>query len=118
AIRDEGQDVGAIINGIAATARGKIARINTDFLDVEISLNTSGAQTLAAIDAFTITGGGAKFNLGPNVDITNQVSVGISNVAARNLGSFINGHLDELGSSKAANMVDGDLEKAQRIVGD
>ena len=28
---------------------------------------------------FTITGGGAKFNLGPAVNITNQVSVGIQN---------------------------------------
>jgi len=116
AVRDSGQDVGAIINGISATAKGKVARINTDFLDVQVELNTSGAQTLHAIDAFTITGGGARFNLGPNVDITNQVSVGIGNVAARNLGSLTTGYLDQLGSSKAANVVDGDLSKAQDIV--
>jgi len=115
-IRDEGQDVGAIINGIAATANGRTAKINTDFLDVELTLNTSGATNLGAIDAFTITGGGAKFNLGPNVDIQNQVSVGIGNVAARNLGDAIDGFLDELGSSKAANVENGDLNKAQKIV--
>mgnify|MGYP001050336495 CR=1 FL=1 len=115
-VRDSGQDVGAIINGITATAKGKVARINTDFLDVKIELTTSGAQTLHAIDAFTITGGGAKFNLGPNVDIGNQVSIGIQNVAARNLGTLSTGYLDELGSSRAANVVDGDISKAQKIV--
>ncbi|MEM1211894.1 MAG: flagellin [Planctomycetota bacterium] len=117
-VRDEGQDVGAIINGIAATARGGTASINTDFLDVEINLNTSGSQSLQSLDAFTITGGGARFNLGPNVDIINQVSVGISNVASRNLGSLTNGFLDDLGSSRAANVEDGDLGQAQRIVND
>jgi len=118
AIRDEGQNVGAIINGIAATAEGTTARINTDFLDVELTLIASNAQNLGAIDAFTITGGGAKFNLGPNVDITNQVAVGIENVASRNLGSLANGHLDELGSSQGANVVNGDLAQAQKVVND
>ncbi|MEM6392562.1 MAG: flagellin [Planctomycetota bacterium] len=117
-VRDEGQDVGAIINGIAATARGGTASINTDFLDVEINLNTSGSQSLQSLDAFTITGGGARFNLGPNVDIINQVSVGIENVASRNLGSLTNGFLDDLGSSRSANVEDGDLGQAQSIVND
>lgn len=117
-IRDSGQDVGAVINGVAAVADGTTARINTDFLDVEIDLTTAGAQALGAIDALTITGGGAKFNLGPNVDIQNQVSLGIGNVAARNLGSLGTGFLDQLGSSKGNNVVDGDLGGAQNIVND
>lgn len=116
--RDDGQDVGAIINGIAATAEGRNARVVSDFLDVALDLSTAGAQTLGAIDALTITGGGAKFNLGPNVDIQNQVSIGIENVAARNLGSLANGFLDDLGSSKVANVVDGNLELGQKIVND
>ncbi|QDU72431.1 flagellin N-terminal helical domain-containing protein [Mucisphaera calidilacus] len=114
-VRDDGVDVGAIINGVQATSVGRVARINTDFLDVEIELSIGGTQNLGPIDAFTITGGGAKFNLGPNVDILNQVSVGIQNVAARNLGSLTTGFLDELGSSRSANLVDGNLEQAQKI---
>ena len=117
-IRDAGQDVGAVINGVSAVSDGKTARINTDFLDVEIELTTAGAQALGAIDALTITGGGAQFNLGPNVDILNQVSLGVSNVAARNLGSLTNGYLDQLSSSKGNNVVDGDLGGAQKIVND
>ncbi len=116
--RDDGQDVGAIINGVAATSEGKTARIVSDFLDVSLDLTTTGAQALGAIDAMTITGGGAKFNLGPNVDVQNQVSIGISNVAARNLGSLANGYLDDLGSSKTGNVVDGNLELGQKIVND
>ncbi|MEE9212107.1 MAG: flagellin, partial [Phycisphaeraceae bacterium] len=116
AVRDEGQDIGAIINGITAVAKGRTASIATDFLDVSVELNTSGAQTLATVDAFTITGGGAVFNLGPNVDITNQVSIGIANVAARNLGSIGTGFLDDLGAGKSANVVTGDLGSGQEIV--
>jgi flagellin len=118
AIRDAGQDVGAIINGIAAVSKGRVASITTDFLDLSLELTTSGAQNLSTLDAFTITGGGAVFNLGPNVDITNQVSIGISNVASRYLGSLTSGFLDELGAGRTANVVDGDLTAAQNIVND
>ncbi len=124
AVRDSGQDVGAIINGITATADGLKAQVNTDFLDVSLTLDGDDAaisRNPAAFTAFTIAGGGAKFNLGPAVNITNQVSVGIQNVAARNIGRFDdNGgnvyHLDDLGSGKDLNVVDGNLEKAQSVV--
>ncbi|MEM9752399.1 MAG: flagellin [Planctomycetota bacterium] len=117
-VRDEGQDVGAVINGVSATASGKTARIATDFLDVEIDLTTAGSQATGNINALTIQGGGATFNLGPNVDIGNQVSIGLGNVAVRNLGNETNGFLDSLGAGKGNNVVDGDLGAAQKIVND
>ena len=117
-IRDEGQDINATINGVAATTNGTTAKLSTDFLDVEIDLTTAGAQTLGSIDAATITGGGANFNLGPNVDIGNQVSIGIASVASRNLGGNENGFLSELGSGQDLNVVDGDLTEAQKVVND
>ena len=116
AVRDEGQDVGAIINGIVAATNGTTAKIATDFLDVQIELNSSGAQTLQTIDALTITGGGAVFNLGPNVDIINRASIGIESVASRNLGSYGTGYLNDLGSGKSSNLVDGNLTTGQNIV--
>ncbi len=117
-IRDAGQDVGAVINGVAATSDGKAARINTDFLDVEIELTNAGATTLGNINAVTISDGGAKFNLGPNVDILNQTSIGIGNVATRNLGTESNGFLSSLASGKTNNVKSGDLGAAQKIVND
>jgi flagellin len=120
AIRDSGQDIGAIINGIAATSDGTRASINTDFLDVSIELTAAGATALGALTAFHITGGGAKFNLGPSVNITNQVSIGIENVATRYLGRTADGtstyQLDDLGAGKGLNVVDGNIENAQKVI--
>ncbi|MEM8737073.1 MAG: flagellin [Planctomycetota bacterium] len=117
-VRDDGQDIGATINGTVATTDGANARISTDFLDVELDLTTAGAQTLGAVAAATITGGGAQFNLGPGVNIGNQVTVGIGSVASRNLGSQANGFLSELASGQDSNVTDGDLSAAQKIVDD
>jgi len=116
AIRDTGLDVTAIINANTATTRGTTARINTDFLDLSIDLTQAGAQVLTTIDAFTITGGGAKFMLGQDVDVSNQVSIGVENVAARNLGTTTLGFLDDLASGGGSNLVDGNLEAGQKII--
>jgi flagellin len=120
-IRDEGQDIGAIINGITARGNGKSASVNTDTLDMSFELTNDGAQALGAINLFTITGGGAKFNLGPNVDASNEVRLGIGNVAARKLGSAedsdgVRQYLSDLGSGKDINLIDGDLTLAQEVV--
>ncbi len=119
-IRDVGQDIGATINGIVATTDGKTAKIDTDFLNLEISLDTTNSQSLGAVgtgQTFSIAGGGATFQLGGNVDITSKVTLGVSEVAIRKLGSnAAGGFLDDLGSGKNFNVVDGDLTSAQKVV--
>ncbi|MEO0483628.1 MAG: flagellin [Planctomycetota bacterium] len=119
-IRDEGQDVGASVNGITATSSGRTVRVNSDFLNVEIDLTTAGAQTPDGIQAFSISGGGASFMLDGNVDIQGEVSLGIADVATRKIGRFNDGSstffLDDLGSGKGLNLIDGDLNKAQEVV--
>lgn len=119
-VKDEGQDLGAFINGVAANTSGKTARINTDFLDVEISLTTAASQAIANLDAFTIEGGGADFQLAGTVDIGGKVSLGLGNVAARELGNVTDSgttySLANLGAGGALNVVDGDLTVAQKAV--
>jgi flagellin len=119
-VTDKGQNMAATINGIQATAEGKTIRINTDFLDTEMTLSTSASQTLGTVGgsngAFTITGGGASFQLAGNVDIAGKVSLGIQDVAARKLGNSDIGFLDSLSSGKANNVVDGSTDNAQKIV--
>ena len=115
-IRDEGVDVEAVINGVRANTNGLTAQISTDFLDVKVDLTEAGGTDVGAVTGGTISGGGANFNLGPNVDIGNQVSIGIGNIAARNLGSVGSGFLSSLSSGAANNVVDGDLASAQSVV--
>ncbi len=120
AIRDDGQDVAATINGNTAAGKGLNLTVNTDGLNASILLNSGAAQTIGSIDAFTITGGGAEFNIGPRVDIANQVRMGIGNVATRELGStYVSGvsyNLDDLGSGKLFDLDDGDLSISQDII--
>jgi flagellin len=116
AVKDAGQNLGASINGITATTDGKTARVNSDFLDVEVTLTNAGATALGSNTAFKIAGGGADFQLGGQVNIGGKVSIGMQSVATRNLGSAAIGYLDALKSGDTSNMVDGNLTDAQKIV--
>ncbi|HEX8878291.1 MAG TPA: flagellin [Phycisphaerales bacterium] len=113
-----GKDLQATVNGILATSDGKTARINTDFLDVEVTLGTSTAQTLGAVGthAFTITGGGADFALGGQVNISSKVSIGIQAVSASVLGNSTIGRLGSLSAGQVNNLVTGNTEQAQQII--
>ncbi len=117
---DFGQDVRATINGITATTKGTNVAINTDFLDVSIDLSNTGATTLGVVNAFTISGGGGDFQLGGRVDIAGKVSLGISNVAVREIGKVEDGastySLADIGSGKELNVEDGNLSIAQDAV--
>lgn len=121
-VRDDGQNIDGTINGVSATGDGRTLSINTDFLNVDLTLSTDASHTLNALElgsatAFTISGGGADFQLGSNVSVGDKVSLGVSDVATRKLGTTSLGFLDELGSGQAYNVVDGsDLSTAQKIV--
>lgn len=122
-VRDSGQDIRATVNGVQATANGRDIRVNTDFLDVEITLDRDTSQQVGSIDAFTINGGGANFMLAANVDIGGRVSIGIGDVATRKMGKVEDDDtdgkfyfLDALSSGSDLNVVDGDLDMAQKVV--
>jgi flagellin len=118
-VSDDGQNVGATINGLAATANGKTAHVNSDFLDVEFTLDNTTAATLGAVGSgqtMVITGGGADFQLAARVDIAGKVSLGIADVAVRKLGDSASGFLSSLASGRTNNIVNGDLTAAQDIV--
>jgi flagellin len=120
AVRDTGQDVRATVNGYAAIGKGRTVRTNTDFLDVEFSLSTSVSQTIGAVGgssgAFTIAGGGAQFQLGSKVDIGAQATLGLQDIAVRKLGNSVTGYLSSLRSGESNNLVDGNVNNAQKIV--
>ena len=118
-VRDDGQDIAGTINGIVATGNGKELSINTDFLDVEFTLDDTTSQTLGSVAAFDISGGGADFQLAGEVNIAGKVSLGIGDISTRKLGDSTNGFLDQLGKGRDFNVVtgsDADLSTAQKIV--
>jgi flagellin len=116
-LRDAGRDIAGSINGLIATGKGRTLSVASDFLDVSISLRTSAAQQITTpISAFTITGGGAKFQLDSKVDLAGQTSLGIQNVASRSLGNSSLGFLSDLASGKGKNVVSGNLIDAGKVV--
>jgi flagellin len=64
----------------------------------------------------TITGGGARFNLGPDANLNNQVVLGIRNVNTTNLGSRTTAFINTLASGGANNLLTGDINTAQQAV--
>ena len=95
--RDAGVDVQAVVNGALATGRGLTVSMNTPGLSMELDLTEAFATANAAPgnrSEFTITGGGANFQLGPSVNSSQQVSIGVGSVAASRLG----GSLDPTGA--------------------
>lgn len=92
-VREEGQDATATINGAAATGDGRKITLNTVSLDVEITLDRSFGLGQSS---FAITGGGAKFQLGPQVSTAQQVGLSIESIAATALGNDEVGFLNNL----------------------
>jgi flagellin len=120
-VRDLGQDLGATVNGVRAISVGKTARVSTDFLNVELTLDTANAQTVGNVGsggspAFYITGGGADFQLSSKADISGKVALGIQDVAVRRLGNSQVGFLNSLSSGKDNNVVSGDILQGQKVV--
>ena len=116
-VRDDGQDIAGTINGLLAVGDGRTLSVTSDFLDLEFTATESASQTLGGLSAFSITGGGADFQLASNIDIGGKTSIGIGDISTRKLGNSSLGFLDDLASGKSYNVVDGnDLDEAQKIV--
>jgi flagellin len=101
--RDEGKDVSALINGTLATGDGLNVSVNSPSLSVKMTLNQALATDPSQpVSSFYITGGGALFQLGPEVSAQQQTNVGIQSIAASSLGGTINnGVLEFLSSLKS-----------------
>jgi flagellin len=100
--RDTGTDVTAKINGIDANGAGNRLSINTATLDLTLDV-TPG---FIGNTAFTITGGGALFQLGPDVVSNQQARLGIGSVNTARLGGA-SGFLYQLASGGPAELTTG-----------
>lgn len=122
ATRANGTDISARINGVQANADGNTMSINTATLDMTL---TVAAGTTGAFQ-FVISGGGALFQLGPDVVSNQQARIGITSLNTARLGGN-SGKLYELASggsaalatnpSKAAAIVDEVITKVTSLRG-
>lgn len=110
ALRDTGSDIIATVNGVEASGDANTLRINTSTLDLEITVD-DGSNTNFS---FSITGGGAKFQLGPDVTSNQQARLGIGSVSTGQIGGA-SGRLYELGSGQAKSLTD-DVTGAAKII--
>ncbi|MBI1248300.1 flagellin [bacterium] len=110
--RSEGTDVNVRINGIQAIGDGLKASINTSSLDLSFSLNSSVTDNSSY--SFQINGGGALFQLGPDVVSNQQARLGIQSVSTATLGG-VSGRLFELRSGGSKSL-SADVGGAAKVV--
>lgn len=111
--RAVGTDVTATVNGALTVGDGRTLKLNTTSLDMELTLDPSFGvgQT-----EFTITGGGALFQLGPKVTSNQQVNIAIQSVAASKLGDDEVGFLNEIVTGGPKSLVAGRAADASRVI--
>lgn len=89
--RDTGADINATVNGVRANGDGNRLSINTSTLSLEATVDPGSSTTVD----FTIAGGGAIIQLGPDVVSNQQARMGIQSLNTGSLGGE-SGRLYEL----------------------
>ena len=84
-----GTDVQARINGLMAVGDGLNASLSTSSLQMQLGIDVN--MTAGETSSFSITGGGAQFQIGPDVVSNQQAVLGIMSVSSTTLGG-VNGH--------------------------
>jgi len=113
--RDAGEDVLALVNGNLALGDGREVSIRSTTLTMELSLTEAAATTLGT-HSFTVTGGGALFQVGPSVNSSQQVGFGVQSVSATHLGDQDLGFLNSVVSGGDNSLVNGAARDASQII--
>lgn len=113
--RDTGEDVLALVNGSLALGKGTSLSLRSTTMTVEMNLTVAAAQTLGD-HSFSITGGGANYQIGGSVNAGQQIGFGLKSVAASHLGNETLGFLSSVMSGGANSLVAGSQRQASLIV--
>ena len=113
---DAGQDVLAMVNGNMALGDGRQVTLYTPTLNLQMMMTVAAATTVGLNTAFTITGGGAAYQIGQFVDANNQVGFGIQSVASTRLGNQTDGFLSSIRADGPNSLITGQANQAERII--
>lgn len=114
-LRDTGEDVLALINGNLALGDGTSVSLRTSSLNIELEMTVAAAQALGT-NTFTITGGGARYQIGSSVESSQQVGFGVQSIAASRLGTEALGFLNTVISGGSNSLVAGNAREASNII--
>lgn len=115
--RDTGLDGTIIVNGQDAIVDGLNASVRSGALDLDLVLTKAfGTSKTAVNSTFQITGGGAKFNIAPEVGLVGQEAIGIKSVTTGSLGNRSVGFIASLGKGEGNDLSSKNFASAQRIV--
>lgn len=114
--RDTGENVLALVNGNLALGDGLDISLNAATLTMEMTLTSGAAQTTGSTYSFTITGGGANYQVGPSVNSQQQVGFGIQSVAATRLGTVATGYLSDIISGGSRSLLTGDARATGEVI--
>lgn len=109
-VRDTGADIVATVNGVKANGDGNTLSINTATLDLEVTVDDGTNNSVN----FSIEGGGAQIQLGPDVVSNQQARIGIESLNTGSLGGA-SGRLYELRAGNAKDLKT-DTTNAAKIV--
>ena len=109
-----GADANVTVNGAQANVSGLDVSYRNANLDV--SFNLLASKDAPSSTTFYVTGGGANFALGSQVNAQGQASIGIQSVSTGNLGDSFNGFLSSLGSGGANSLSSSNLSTAQNVL--
>jgi flagellin len=113
---DRGKDGMVTINGTQAMVRGLEASVNTGSLAMTVTLDANFGTVDGGAASFDITGGGATFNIAPEVSLLGMEAIGIQSVSSGSLGSNTVGYLSTLASGAANDIRSGNFAQAQRVI--
>jgi len=83
---------------------------------LDVDFNILSTKDKPSSTTFYVTGGGANFQLGDQVNQTNEASIGIGSVSTGDLGDAFNGYLSSLGSGGTNSLASTNLGTAQNIL--
>lgn len=125
--RDVGEDTLALINGNLAVGDGLDISLRSSTLNVEMTLTSGAAQTTNTPFEYSITGGGATYQIGPDINTLQQVGFGIQSVAATRLGNSTVGFLNQVMTGEdnslandvrgAADIIDAAIDQVSTLRG-
>jgi len=113
--RDEGFDPNVLVNGQRAYTNGLQVDTRTQGLEARLYL-TSGFATQTATSTFFITGGGALFQITPQINLQGQLHLGIDSTSTAHLGNTLTGFLSDIRSGGPSEVARGNFVRSEQII--